>query len=130
MRFNHYSDTWLISVYGDSELWLYDVATTDGPVLLGVSASTGRVVQSVRMPALYRPAVAVDDDGVFFGAREAVDADEAVYRVSPFSSRAVRVHSGVGQVLYLTGSGHRLDATFIGPRDRITSAVLATATRS
>ena len=67
MTYGSYSDTRPVIAYGAAWLWIYDVATTAGPELLQVSASSGVVVDTVRMPALYRPLLAADAGGVWVG---------------------------------------------------------------
>jgi hypothetical protein len=65
MTYGSYSDTRPVIAYGTQWLWIYDNSTTNGSELLQVSASSGQVVDAVRMPALYRPLLAVDDGGVW-----------------------------------------------------------------
>jgi hypothetical protein len=65
MTYGSYSDTKPVFVYGSRWLWIYDVDSTDGPVLLQVSATSGHVVDTIAMPALYRPLLAADDGGVW-----------------------------------------------------------------
>jgi hypothetical protein len=65
MSYGSYSDTRPVIAYGTAWLWIYDVATTDGPELLQVSASSGEVVDTIHMPGLYKPLLAADDGGVW-----------------------------------------------------------------
>jgi hypothetical protein len=65
MTFGSYSDTHPVVASGTQWTWIYDVATTAGPELLQVSAASGAVVDTVPMPALYRPLLAADGGGVW-----------------------------------------------------------------
>ncbi len=67
MSYEYSSDTHPVMAYGSQWLWIYDVATTNGPELLQVSVHSGAVVSVVPMPALYRPLLAADDGGVWVG---------------------------------------------------------------
>lgn len=68
MTYEPASDTHPVVAYGTQWLWIYDVMTTNGPELLQVSNSTGEVVDTVPMPALYRPLLAADSGGVWVGS--------------------------------------------------------------
>ena len=59
------SDTHPVFASGTRWIWIYEVATTAGPELLQVSADSGAVVDTVPMPALYRPLLAADGGGVW-----------------------------------------------------------------
>lgn len=65
MTYGSYSDTRPVISYGTQWVWVYDNSTTNGSELLQVSASSGAVFDTVRMPALYRPLLAADDGGVW-----------------------------------------------------------------
>jgi hypothetical protein len=65
MTYGSYSDTRPVFAYGGQWIWIYDVETTAGPELLQVSNQSGGVVDTIPMPALYRPLLAADDDGVW-----------------------------------------------------------------
>jgi hypothetical protein len=65
MIYGSYSDTRPVTTYGSQWIWIYDVETTNGPELLQISAQSGNVVETVPMPALYRPLLAADDGGVW-----------------------------------------------------------------
>ncbi len=80
------SDTRPVIAYATSWLWVYDVATTDGPVLLQVSASSGDVVDTIAMPALYKPLLAADAGGVWVANSIAGSAAPALSYVGAGSS--------------------------------------------
>lgn len=65
MTYGSFSDTRPVIAYGTQWLWIYDNSTTNGSELLQVSASSGEVVDTVRMPALYRPLLAAGTGGVW-----------------------------------------------------------------
>lgn len=65
MSFGVYSDTRLVSAYGPGALWIYDVAAKDGAEVLRISEATGRVVQRVATPKIYRPVLAANDNGLY-----------------------------------------------------------------
>ncbi len=86
MSFGSSSDTRPVLAYGTAWLWIYDVATTDGPELLQVSASSGVVADTVRMPALYKPLLAADAGGVWVANSISGSAGPALSYVGAGSS--------------------------------------------
>ena len=67
-RYSEASDTQPVWAYGGGSLWLYDVATTSGPLLLRYSLPSGALEQRVRMPKLFRPVLAANADGAWLMA--------------------------------------------------------------
>jgi hypothetical protein len=65
MTYGSYSDTRPVFAYGGQSTWIYDVETAAGPELLQVSNQSGDVVDTIPMPALYRPLLSADDGGVW-----------------------------------------------------------------
>lgn len=65
MTYGSYSDTRPVMAYGSRWIWIYDVETTRGPELLQVSTQSGAVVDTIPMPAFYRPLLAADGGGVW-----------------------------------------------------------------
>jgi hypothetical protein len=65
VTYGSYSDTRPVFASGSRWIWIYDVDTTAGPELLQASAHSGDVVDTIPMPALYRPLLAADDGGVW-----------------------------------------------------------------
>jgi hypothetical protein len=116
MTYGYFSDTRPVMTYGGGQLWIYDVDTTKGPELFQISGSSGRVDDTVAMPALYRPLLAANDDGAWIGnSIEGSPSSALLYRVSPGSSSAVGIVRGSSQyVFWLQGSGNSLWAG-IGP---------------
>lgn len=64
-RYTDYSDTKPVWASGGGRLWIYDVATSHGPLLAEVSTASGRIVRTIAMPKLYRPLLAADADGLW-----------------------------------------------------------------
>ncbi|HEY1737964.1 MAG TPA: hypothetical protein VGI86_04605, partial [Acidimicrobiia bacterium] len=91
-------------------LWIYDVDSTDGPELLQVSAESGAVVNTVRMPTIYRPAMAANDDGIWIGPTidGPIPAVDTLYHVAPASKQPTVVLGTHDAVCWLTASGHDL----------------------
>lgn len=65
MTHGEYSDTRLVTAYGPSSLWIYDVDTNDGAEVVRVSEATGKVAQRVHVPKLFRPVLAANDNGLY-----------------------------------------------------------------
>jgi hypothetical protein len=116
MTYGSYSDTRPVMAYGGGWLWIYDVETTVGAELLQVSASSGRVEDTVAMPKLYRPILAANDYGLWIGnSIQGSPSPDALYHVSPGSHSASGVIAGSElNVFWLLGSGQDLWAG-IGP---------------
>lgn len=106
MTYGSYSDTRPVVAYGSQWLWVYDVETTKGPELLQVSAASGAVVDTIAMPALYRPFLAADDGGVWVAnsENESPVAPALSYVASGASAPDV-VASGPLPICWLTAAG-------------------------
>lgn len=99
MTYGNYSDTRPLTTDGGGWLWIYDVDTTRGPEVLQVSASTGRVDDTVAMPEIYRPILAATDDGLWIGtSNEGIGSSgpgggppDALYYVSAGSDAPIAV---------------------------------------
>lgn len=110
LRYRDASDTRPEWTYGPGSLWLYDVATTRGPVLLRFSSRTGRLEQTVTMPRLFRPVLAADDEGVYLIA--AVNGDDArpgpvaLYFVAPRARHPTVIHRGGRAALWIAAHAH------------------------
>lgn len=131
MTFAQSSDASPVFASGDGSLWVYDVATTNGPEVLQISEATGQVTATVSVPALSRPLLAVNDDGLWLGdSVQGGTSSSALWHVARGASSAVPVvgpprtqryvKAGVGlttetlSVIWIVGSGHHLWAG-IGP---------------
>ncbi|HZV26788.1 MAG TPA: hypothetical protein VFG00_10900 [Acidothermaceae bacterium] len=67
MTYTAASDTRPVAVYGGGSLWIYDLDTTNGPEAIQVAATSGQVEDVVRTPALSRPIIAANSDGLWLG---------------------------------------------------------------
>lgn len=106
MTYEYSSDTHLVTAYGPSSLWIYDVATTKGAELLQVSTKSGAVVDVVPMPKLYRPLLAADDGGVWVANSIEGSAGPALsYVVSGASSPTTVVSDAGLPICWLTADG-------------------------
>ncbi len=90
MSYSSYSDTKPVMASGGQWLWIYDVATTKGPVLLQISDRSGAVADTIPMPSLYKPLLAADDAGVWVANSVGGSGSPALFYV-PAGSSAPRV---------------------------------------
>ena len=109
-----------ITATGAGWLWIFDAAPTEGPQLLQVSASSGRVVNAVAMPSIFRPIMVANDDGLWLGPSISGGGPAALYHVAPGAHvpevvvpgrvAGTATKSGViaQSVCWLVGSGHDL----------------------
>ncbi len=89
MRCQYASDTQPVIAYGGGSIWVYDVATTFGSMVVQLSATTGAVEDTVALPRLYRPLMAADDDGVWIGnSIQGSPTSHAIYHVAPGAKTA------------------------------------------
>ncbi len=86
MRFSEASNTRPVAAYGGGSLWIYDVDTNNGPEAIQVSATTGKVEDVVRTPALSRPIIAANSDGLWLGnSIQGSPTAGTVFHVAPAS---------------------------------------------
>ena len=120
------SDTRPLWAYGPGSLWIYLTAPTGSPKAseaLRVSTSTGQLMQTARVsPALYRPVLVADADGLYLspavngGAQAAPGAENAViFHVGPGATKSdifYRWPAGrwYGFADWMSGSGNELSA--------------------
>ena len=110
-RFQSYSDTQPEWAFGPGALWVYDVNTDRGPELARVSLASGRVVQRVRMPKMFRPLLAADLDGAWLvpatnGGLGDGSQPQPLLHVALGATRAEVVHRGGRAALWLLAHGH------------------------
>lgn len=91
MTFPQTSDTAAGWAYGDGYLWVYDPTSAAGSELLRISASTGKVLQRLRAPQVYRPIIVADDDGLWLApaGNSGGAGSAAVYRIVPGAAAAL-----------------------------------------
>lgn len=86
MKYTPASDTAPVASYGGGSLWIYDLDTTNGPEAIQVSATSGQVEDVVRTPALSRPIIAANSDGLWLGnSIEGGQVAGTVFHVAPGS---------------------------------------------
>jgi hypothetical protein len=106
MTYGSYSDTKPVIVYGSQWMWIYDVDTTNGAVLLQVSTNSGDVVDTITMPSLYRPLLAAGDDGLWVANSLGGSPGPALlYVAAGASAPRVVVSDPNDPVCWLTASG-------------------------
>jgi hypothetical protein len=87
--------TW---IYGGGDLWLYEWDNPGGVDLMRISATTGDVLQRLRVPKVWHPVLAYNDDGLW---------------VAPSGQ------SGSSQLYLVAPGGHSRDAGLPVPRPRV-----------
>ena len=86
MRISEASDTNPVVAYGGDSLWVYDVATSNGPEAIQVSATSGQLQDVVRTPQLFRPIMVANGDGLWLGnSIQGSPAPGTVFHVAPKS---------------------------------------------
>lgn len=106
------SDTRPQWAYGPGALWIYDVWTHEGAQVVRVSLASGRIVQRVRMPKMFRPLLAADADGLWLasatngGLGNRWNGPQPLLHVAPDATRATVVHRGGRAALWLVARGH------------------------
>lgn len=111
-RYGDYSDTKPLWAYGGGSVWLYDVATTNGPLLLRYSLPSGALEQRVPMPKLFRPVLAAEDDGAWLMASPeggiSGEQTAALYLVRRGASGPTVVRREARAALWLVAHAHTL----------------------
>jgi hypothetical protein len=106
-RYRDSSDAKVTWAYGGDSLWIYDVATSDGPLLFRYSLRTGRLQQRVRFPRLYKPVLAANDAGAWLMANPSggVPGERTawLYFVSPRAERPRVLATRARAALWMTG---------------------------
>lgn len=103
MTHGEYSDTRLVTAYGPSSLWIYDVDAKGGAEVVRVSAATGKVVQRVHLPKIVRPVMAADDHGLYLAPSIEGGCSGACPR---------------GTIFHLGLTSHHLVAAYTSPSER------------
>lgn len=110
MHYEDGSDTrpqW--ATYGRS-LWLYDVATSDGPEVLRFDAHSGALLQRTVMPRLFRPVMVANGDGLWLdpATNGGIDGVSVVpvLHVGFGASKPVVVHRGGRAAMWMAASAH------------------------
>lgn len=110
MRYEDASDTRPQYAWYGGSLWIYDVATSDGPEALRLDARTGALLQRTAMPRLFRPVMVANADGLWLdpATNGGVDgvAVAPVLHVAFGASKPVVVHRGGRAAMWMTASAH------------------------
>lgn len=111
-RYSDSSDAKVTWAYGGGSLWVYDVATSNGPTLFRYSLRTARLQQRVPFPRLYKPVLAANDAGAWLMADPSGgvsgERTASLYVVSPRAARPRIVQRGARAALWMTGHGNAL----------------------
>lgn len=96
--------TW---IYGGGDLWLYEWDNPGGIDLLRISATTGAVLQRVRVPRIEHPLLGYNDDGLWIAASGQTNSPEALYLLAPGAThgRAVFHFTDDGFAKWILASG-------------------------
>ena len=105
-RYSDSSDAKVTWAYGGGSLWIYDVATTNGPMLLRYSLHTARLQQRVPFPRLYKPVLSANDTGAWLMANPSGgisgERTASLYFVSPHATRPRIAQRGARAALWMT----------------------------
>ena len=111
-RYSNSSDAKVAWAYGGGSLWIYDVATSRGPMLYRYSLRTARLQQSVPFPRLYKPVLAANDAGAWLMANPSGgvsgERSASLYFVSPRARHPRVLQHGTRAALWMTGHGNTL----------------------
>jgi hypothetical protein len=122
-RYEDASDTRPQYAWYGRSLWIFDVATTDGPEALRFDAHTGALLQRTPMPKLYRPVMVANADGLWLdpATNGGVDGEEvaSLFHVPFGASKPVVVHRGGRAALWIAASAHTVWFEQIAGRSRL-----------
>ncbi len=111
--------TW---IYGGGDLWLYEWDNPGGVDLMRISATTGDVLQRLRVPKVWKPVLAYNDEGLWIAPSGQTSSPEALYLVAPGGTVATPVFHfpDAGFAKWIVGSG---DALWMNAQPRPPSEV-------
>jgi hypothetical protein len=131
MTWSDGSTTHLQSLAGDGSLWLFDAGTTRGAEVLRISEETGRVENTIPVPDVDRPILAIDNDGLWMGV--ATNGGYAqglsgspIYHIAVGSNVAKVIFTGGRATAWMVASGHTLwdeILTVSTPGGRVSQAI-------
>jgi len=123
MHYQDGSDTRPQSATYGRSLWLYDVATSDGPEVLRFDARSGALLQRTAMPRLFRPVMVANGDGLWLDPATNGGIDNLsvvpVLHVGFGASKPVVVHRGGRAALWMAASAHTVWLEQIAGRSSI-----------
>jgi hypothetical protein len=96
--------TW---IYGGGDLWLYEWDNPGGSDLMRISATTGAVLQRLRVPKIWHAILAYNDYGLWIAPSGQTSSSEALYLVAPGGTHATAVFHfpGEGFAKWIVASG-------------------------
>jgi hypothetical protein len=108
--------TW---TYGGGDLWLYEWDNPGGVDLMRISARTGDVLQRLRVPKVWHPVLAYNDEGLWV-APSGQSGSSELYLVAPGATAATLVFHfpDHGFAKWIVGSG---DALWLNAQPRAVS---------
>jgi len=111
-RYSDSSDAKVTWAYGGGSLWVYDVATSQGPMLFRYSLRTAELQQRMPFPRLFKPVLAANDAGAWLMANPSGgisgERTASLYFVAPRAKRPRVVQRGARAALWMTGHGGAL----------------------
>jgi hypothetical protein len=122
-RYEDASDTRPQYAWYGRSLWIFDVATTQGPEALRFDARTGALLQRTAMPRLFRPVMVANGDGLWLdpapnGGVDGVEVAQ-LFHVPFGASKPVVVYRGGRAALWMTASAHTVWFEQIAGRSRV-----------
>ena len=131
MTWSDGSTTHLQSLVGDGSLWLFDAGTTRGAEVLRISEETGRVGNTIPVPAVDRPVLATDNDGLWMGVATNGGypqrlSGSPIYHIAVGSNVAKMIFTGGHATAWMVASGHTLWGdilTVSTPGGRVSQAI-------
>ena len=81
------SPTW---IYGGGDLWLYEWDNPGGVDLMRISATTGDVLQRLRVPKVWKPVLAYNDEGLWIAPSGQTSSPTSLYLVALGGVHATR----------------------------------------
>lgn len=81
--------TW---IYGGGDLWLYEPDNPSGADLMRISATTGDVLQRLRVPKVWHPVLAYNDEGLWIAASGQTSSPTPLYLVALGGDHASAVY--------------------------------------
>jgi len=111
--------TW---TYGGRDLWLYEWDNPGGIDLVRISATTGAVLQRLRVPKVWHPILAYNDEGLWIAPSGQTSSPMPLYLVAPGATHASAVFHfpDAGFAKWIVGSG---DALWLNAQPRPVSDV-------
>jgi hypothetical protein len=110
MHYEDGSDTRPQSATYGRSLWLYDVATSEGPEVLRFDARSGALLQRTAMPRLFRPVMVANGDGLWLdpATNGGIDGVSVVpvLHVRFGASKPDVVHRGGRAAMWMAASAH------------------------